>query len=205
MLDGERRDLDVWDIVAAQARCLGEFCSDRRVSSTSRYEPDRGLFEIGSYHAPPLPDRDGVFSEHPRACDEAKECVDDRPAEGNSSLAFPEALLNPSAGAIVLRRVLERRVDEQVRVDERHVTPRCARRSSSRVASSADTSDTSRIGRPGSSGNAGATEGGAARALLRRRRLTAARNDSPVRARSLSIRAVTSSSSVIVVRMMSEL
>src|SRR5207237_791595 len=84
------------------------------------------------------------------------------------------------------RRVRERRVDEEIGVDERHATPRCARRSSSSTASSAETSDTSMTGRPGSSGNGGGVVSGAERAPRRRSRLTAARNDSPVRARSLS-------------------
>jgi hypothetical protein len=143
-----------------------------------------------------------VLPKYPRAREQPDERVQNRPAGGDRSVAFGKSLLEPAASAPVLGRLGERRIDEQVCVDEHQATPRCARRSLSSAASSAETSDTSRIGRPGSSGNGGVTADGAGRALRRRSRLTARRNDSPVRARSLSISATTSSSSVIVVRMM---
>src|SRR6266516_469977 len=200
MLDRERRDLDVRDVVASQARRPGEVLGNRSVSGTGHDQPDSRLLEIRRRHVPALLDRDGVLPEHARTRNETEERVDDRPAERNRPLALREALLEPFARAVVLRSVRKRRIDEQVRVDECHVMPRWARRSSSSAASSAETSDTSMIGRPGSSGSTGGTVGGATRALRRRSRLTAARNDSPVRA--LSISAATSSSSVIVVRMM---
>jgi hypothetical protein len=43
VLDCERGDLDVGNVVAAQARRTGKLRSDRHVASAGRDEPDGGL------------------------------------------------------------------------------------------------------------------------------------------------------------------
>ena len=53
MLDGQRRDLDVGNVVTAQAWRAGEFLGQDRVSSTMRHEGDSRLPNIRLHDRPP--------------------------------------------------------------------------------------------------------------------------------------------------------
>ena len=121
-------------------------------------DPDHGALQVRRRGRPGVRDVQRVRAEHPRARDQANERVDHRPAQRHA-LVFAETRVEPAPRASAYRRADEGRVDEQIRVDERHVTPRCARRSSSSVASSTDTSETSRTGPPSSRGSGGGSAG----------------------------------------------
>ena len=69
MLDRERGDLDVWDVVAAESRRLGELGRNRGVSRARRDDPHGGLVQIGRRNLPALVDRHRVLAEDSRARD----------------------------------------------------------------------------------------------------------------------------------------
>ena len=99
MLDRDRRDLDVRDVVAPEPGRPGELGGDRRVTRPGRDDAGGGLLEERRRDGPPLTDGEGVAAEHPGARDETDERVEDRPAESHHSLAVLQSLLEPRAGS----------------------------------------------------------------------------------------------------------
>ena len=92
MLDRQGGDLDVGDVLAAQARCGGELGRDRRVPRAGRNDPDGRLRQIRGDVGPGVPNGEGLLAERPGVAREANQRVEDRPAEGDSSLAVGERI-----------------------------------------------------------------------------------------------------------------